>query len=109
MSREKGNLAEAQARAYLMQNGFNIVEQNYYSRFGEIDIIASKNGVLHFIEVKSAPTYEQAINNITPAKLQKIAKTADIYMKKNALRLDYTIDGIIVTPKQISMIENITI
>ncbi len=53
MSRAKGNLAEDKACKFLDENGFMIVERNFYSRFGEIDIIASKDEVLHFVEVKS--------------------------------------------------------
>ena len=43
MSREKGNLAEDKACKFLSENHFHIVERNYYSRFGEIDIIAIKD------------------------------------------------------------------
>ena len=53
MSRVKGNLAEDKACKFLDENGFMLVERNFYSRFGEIDIIASKDEVLHFVEVKS--------------------------------------------------------
>ena len=109
MSRAKGDKAEARAVAFLQQEGFVVVETNFYSRFGEIDIIASKEGVLHFVEVKSALEYENAINNITPSKLQKIIKTAQVYLKKNTLDVEYTFDAIIVTPYETEFIEDITI
>ena len=109
MSRAKGDKAEARAVAFLQQEGFVVVETNFYSRFGEIDIIASKEGVLHFVEVKSALEYENAINNITPSKLQKIIKTAQVYLKKNTLDVEYTFDAVIVTPYETEFIEDITI
>ena len=109
MSRAKGNAAEAKAAAFLQKNGFVIIETNFYSRFGEIDIIASKEGILHFVEVKSALDYESAINNITPSKLQKIVKTAQVYLKKNGLDCDYTFDAVVVTPYETELIEDITI
>ena len=109
MSRAKGNIAEEKACAYLLENGYAIVDKNFYSRFGEIDIIASKESVLHFVEVKSGEDYEKAIQNITPSKLSKIIKTADIYMKKNAYEGDYTFDAIIVTPQELSFVEDITL
>jgi putative endonuclease len=109
MSRTKGNLAEDKACEFLDENGFMIVERNFYSRFGEIDIIASKDEVLHFIEVKSGLDYESAIQNITPQKLSRFIKTTQIYMKKNSLDVDFVIDAIIVTPKGVEMIENITL
>lgn len=109
MSRAKGNIAEERACEYILQEGFIIVQKNFYSRFGEIDIIAIKEDVLHFIEVKSALDYELAIQNITPRKLSRMIKTGDVYMKKNALMMDFMYDAFIVTPKKLWHIENITI
>jgi len=109
MSRAKGNLAEDKACEYLLEYGYLILERNFYSRFGEIDIIATKNEVLHFIEVKSGDDYEKAIQNITPKKLSKLIKTSDIYMNKNKLNTEFVYDAIIVTPKSIEFVENITL
>ncbi len=108
MSRVKGDKAEAKAVVFLRKNGFKIVDQNFYSRFGEIDIIAQKAGVLHFVEVKSASEYEVAVANITMKKLQKIIKTAEVYMKKNGFEGNYTYDAVIVIPQKIELIEDIT-
>jgi len=109
MSRAKGNQAEDKACVFLCDNGFIVVERNFYSRFGEIDIIAIKGEVLHFVEVKSGLDYESAIQNITPQKLNRLIKTGDIYTKKNSLNVDYMYDAVVVTPKRIWHIENITL
>ena len=109
MSRAKGNLAEEKACDFLRTQSYTVIEQNFYSRFGEIDIIATKDGVLHFIEVKSGLDYESAISNITPSKLKKIIRTLQVYIKKNGFDGDYTIDAVIVTPKSIEMLESITL
>lgn len=109
MSREKGNLAEDRACDFLLNNGYLIVERNYYSRFGEIDVIASKDEALHFIEVKSGLDYELAIQNITPTKISRLIKTANVYMKKNKLDVDFMLDALVVTPKNIEIVENITL
>jgi len=109
MSRAKGDIAEERACEYLLEAGYTIVDRNVYSRFGELDIIAEKEGVLHFVEVKSGDDYELAIQNITPLKLSKIIKTADVYMKKNGYEDDYCFDAVIVTPKTIDLVENITL
>ncbi len=106
MSRARGDLGEDRAVAFLEEKGYRIVARNYHSRFGEIDIIASREGVLHFIEVKSGegePAYR-----ITPAKISKIIKTADIYMQKHRTACDYCIDAVIVTDT-VELIENITL
>ena len=109
MSRAKGDIAEERAVTFLCENGFEVVERNFYSRFGEIDIIAYKESVLHFVEVKSGEDYEKAIQNITPAKLSKLIKTANVYMKKKAFAGDYIFDALVVTPNEIAIIENITL
>jgi len=109
MSRAKGNVAEEKACTFLFDNGFSIIEQNFYSRFGEIDIIAVKNNVLHFIEVKSGDDYELAIQNITRSKLSKLLRTGDVYMKKNGFDGDYEYDAVIVTHQEVLHVENITI
>ena len=109
MSRAKGNLAEDKACKFLEKNGFLIIERNFYSRFGEIDVIASKDEVLHFIEVKSGSDYESAIQNITPTKLSRFIKTCNVYLKKNSYDGDYMIDAVVVTPSSIELVENITL
>lgn len=105
MSRAKGNIGEDKAVSFLEELGFKIIDRNYYSRFGEIDIIASKEDVVHFIEVKSG-AYDP-IYQITPNKISKILKTATIYMQKKRVDSDYCLDAIIIS-EEIEMIENIT-
>jgi len=109
LSRAKGDIAEQKGCEYLKKNGFEIVERNFYSRFGEIDIVAKKDGIYHFIEVKSGKDYESAILNITSKKLMKIIKTSDVYLKRYKLNVEYVYDGLIVTPTCIDLVENITL
>ncbi|HUH43207.1 MAG: YraN family protein [Sulfurimonas sp.] len=109
MSRAKGNVAEDKASLFLLENGYTILQRNFYSRFGEIDIIAYKDEVLHFVEVKSALDYELAVQNITKSKLSKLIRTGDVYLKKNALNVDYMYDAVIVTPENICHLQNITL
>ena len=109
MSRAKGNIAEEKACSFLYDNGFTIIEKNFYSRFGEIDIIATKDNVLHFVEVKSGDDYEKAIQNITKSKISKLIKAGDVYMKKNGFDSDFEYDAVIVTPDEVLHVENITI
>jgi len=106
-SREIGNLAEDKAVRFLEENQYKIVERNFYCRFGEIDIISIKNGVYHFVEVKSGETFEP-IYNITPAKLKKIIKTMNLFLKKFKIKNPYQIDAIIVKNDSIEMIKNVS-
>ena len=103
----KGQEAEEKASMYLLQNGYTILERNFHSRFGEIDIIALKENTLHIFEVKYSEKYD-AISRITPSKLQKIIKTIDYYLLTHGFSYDYQIDAIIMSSNKIEMIKNIS-
>jgi putative endonuclease len=110
MSREKGNFAEKRAISFLQDLNFQIIEQNFYAKkLGEIDIIAKKNDTYHFCEVKSAPDYETAINNLTASKLSKIKRSVDYYLQIKKLDVAFCIDAIIVNDEEINFLENITL
>ena len=110
MSREKGNFAEKRAISFLQDLNFQIIEQNFYAKkLGEIDIIAKKNDTYHFCEVKSAPDYETAINNLTASKLSKIKRSVDYYLQIKKLDVAFCIDAIIVNDEEIHFLENITL
>ncbi len=48
-----GSIGEDVATKYLQKEGFSIIERNYNRKWGEIDIVCSRNKKLHFVEVKS--------------------------------------------------------
>ncbi len=109
MSKSKGDIAEKKACEYLISQEFKIIEQNFYAKkLGEIDIIASKNKTLHFIEVKSANEYEIAVNNLSPSKLSKLKRSVDYYLQNKKLNINYCIDLIVVVEDEIDFLENIT-
>lgn len=109
MSRAKGERAETSACEFLRSLGFEVLERNFYTRYGEIDIIARKNDVLHFIEVKSGSGFEP-IFNITPQKIAKLTKTLKIYLAKSKISLPYCLDALIIREAEsIELIENITL
>lgn len=77
-----GRFGEDFACNLLLQKGYKIIDRNFRSRFGEIDIIASKEDYLIFIEVKTRWNLnygypEEAVNE---KKLWKIRKTAEYYL-----------------------------
>ena len=110
MSKQKGDVAEKRAISFLEDLGYKIIEQNFYAKkLGEIDIIATKNNIYHFCEVKSANDYEVAVNNITPSKLSKIKRSLSYYLQIKKLDVAYCVDAIIVTDSSIDLLENITL
>ncbi len=48
-----GKIGEDIACKFLASKGYVVIERNYLMKLGEIDIICKKNGIFHFIEVKS--------------------------------------------------------
>src|SRR3989344_3014929 len=84
-NRRKGAKGEELASQHLQKQGFKIIDTNWQTRFGELDIIASKGDILHFVEVKLKVgehfgTPEEMINK---RKLYQIRKTAEMYLLKN--------------------------
>lgn len=104
----RGQKGERKAREYLVAQGFMIIQTNFHSRFGEIDIIAKKDGVLHFVEVKYSQKYNP-IYNITPQKLKKILKTIEYYMLRYSCDIPYQIDALIIRDTDMELLENISI
>lgn len=76
-----GNTGENIACMFLMKHGFDIVQRNYSRKCGEIDIIAKKKGILHFIEVKtvSHETKFRPEENVHQWKVERLKKAIQIY------------------------------
>ena len=107
MSLREGKEAEEKASLYLQRNGYEILVQNFHSKFGEIDIVAKKEGILHFCEVKFSKVSDPILR-ITPSKMNKIIKTIGYFFLTKRMSCDYEIDAILVTPEKIEMVKNIS-
>src|SRR3989344_6638348 len=96
-----GRLGEDIAAKHLENRGFSIVGLNYRKKYGEIDIIAQKGKITHFIEVKSvtelansrlgrSENFNQNVSRVTdnyrpednihPQKLKRLARTIQAYL-----------------------------
>lgn len=96
---ELGFLAENLASRYLEKRGYSILKLNYRKPWGEIDIIASKEGILVFVEVKAN---RKIIAGFEPElransyKINKIVRTARTYLaeKKYSPLQEWQVDVI---------------
>jgi len=105
-----GNESETLATRYLEDAGYVIIERNFYARkLGEIDIIAQKNGILHFIEVKSAKANFDPVYNMTPTKIRRVINSSYYYLKVKNLDVSFSIDALIIRKGSVELIENITL
>ncbi|MDD6406383.1 MAG: YraN family protein [Clostridiales bacterium] len=109
-TRRKGSDYEKMAADYLMKKGYTILDMNYRISYGEIDIVASCDGVLVFVEVK----YRSNSRNGTPAeavdvrKQRQISRVALTYLGKKGYGTDIPVrfDVITILGSDISHIEN---
>ena len=77
-----GKLAELQASKYLIKKHYKILNYNYRTRFGEIDIIAQHKKFLVFVEVKmrGENTIAEPREFVNYSKQQKLIATAQLYL-----------------------------
>jgi putative endonuclease len=87
-NRRFGSVGEQLAAEYLKKNGFIILDRNFRAgRFGEIDIVASENEYICFIEVKTrtGSLFGTPSEAVGYAKREKLKKLAWIYLKQRNL------------------------
>lgn len=109
--KDLGNKAEIAACNYLQTQGLNLIQQNFYSRFGEIDLIMQDNDTLVFVEVKQRKKgIDNAIESITPAKQKKLILTAQYYLLKLGRSINCRFDVIAIDSNwQIVWLKNVII
>ena len=117
---QKGKAGEGLARDFLSKNGYQILKSNFQNRFGEIDLVASKDKILVFVEVKLKIGEQFGLPEemITPGKIRQIEQTAQVFLQQNlALAkayLQYRIDAVCIVldenqnVKRINHYENIS-
>lgn len=77
-----GKLGEDLAAKYLKNHGYRLIERNFKKRYGEIDIIAVKDTVLVFVEVKTriGLQFGRPEEAVTTRKLHEVIQTGQYYV-----------------------------
>lgn len=80
-----GDFGEDISASYLLSLGFEIIKRNFNCRLGEIDIIARKKNIIHFVEVKSRYNrdYGFPMESVNFSKMKKLRLVAKYYIVKN--------------------------
>ena len=105
-----GEIGENIACRFLMKQNFIIQDRNYTQKWGELDIVASKENRLHFIEVKSVSRENiknvsretldnyRPEDNMHPWKVQRMIKTIQVYLMSNRVPecMEWQVDLIVV-------------
>lgn len=105
-----GNLGEDIAVKYLKKNKYKILERNFRKRYGEIDIIAQKDGYTVFVEVKTRTNekFGRPCDAVDSFKAKKIIKTSMLYLgeKFSDTYIRYDIIEVTLPEININHIEN---
>ena len=113
-----GKYGEEIAKNFLIKKGYKILEMNFhYSKQSEIDIIAQKNNIIHFVEVKTRTQkfFGTPFEAINQTKLKQIYSCAMYYLQNSKKKYKkYQIDavGIVLNQNEIAeikFIENISL
>ena len=94
--RTLGQFGEDQAARFLRRRFYSIVERNYHCRFGEIDLIARRGGILAFVEVKlrKDDAHGEAREFVTAQKQQRVLAAAQLWLSQNETELQPRFDVI---------------
>lgn len=97
-----GKSGEDLAAEYLKSLGYKIIHRNYYSQYGEIDIIALDDDLLVFLEVKTRTSnLSSALSSVSYAKQLKLSKTASFFLsQKHQYEDNFTRFDLIVVLKK---------
>jgi putative endonuclease len=108
-NKELGQEGEQMAADYLKKNGWQIREMNYRHRRSEIDLIASKDGLLVFFEVKTRTntTFGLPEDFVDDKKAQNIVRGAEQYIEENDWQGNIRFDIISIIKKADMELEHI--
>ncbi len=95
---EAGKAYEQIAADFLMSKGYQILDRNFRTRLGEIDIVAIQEGELVFVEVKGGQTDPPPQLRVTKSKIRKMSRAIYAYLSRNihpnafqAVRIDVVV------------------
>jgi uncharacterized protein (TIGR00252 family) len=88
-----GKKAESRVADYLKKNGFKVITKNWRTKVCEIDVVAKKDNVVYFVEVKYRSSEKQGggLDYITSKKLKQLHFAAQIWNQQNQWEDDYRI------------------
>lgn len=107
-----GKIGEGLALKYLLSKNYELLTMNYRTKFGEIDLIMTYNGVVVFVEVKTKKqsNFGTPEDMFTPAKRQRVKNMGIVYLhgKDVPCRIDMIAVDMSVDPAIIRHYENVT-
>lgn len=107
---ETGHWGEEIGREFLRKKGYKIIDQNYKTKFGEIDLIVRDKKTLVFVEVRTKigddlGTPEDSLNR---EKIKKLIKNAAVYVLRKDYQKSYRIDAVCIVLEENRTINRVT-
>ena len=91
-NRQIGVIGEKAAADFIVKHGFKILVTNYRKPYGEIDIVAKKDRVIRFIEVKTSKYYPNSAFTpeirVDARKVRNLRKLCETYLKEKRASID---------------------
>lgn len=105
---EFGRSGENLAEKFLKKTGYKIIEKNFKTKFGEIDIISKDKDTIVFVEVKTRRDSSFGVPqlSVNTRKQKHLALAALTFIKKNSLNSDYRFDIVAICGDKIDHIKN---
>lgn len=102
-----GKNAEDAAAEYVGGLGFKVISQNWKRPMCEIDLVASKNGIIYFIEVKyrKSDDHGGGLDYITSKKLGQMKFAAKCWISENRYKGNYELSAIEVAGEDFKIVE----
>ncbi|MRR29101.1 YraN family protein [bacterium] len=97
-----GAWGELQAETHLLERGFELIQRNYRTRFGEIDLVMKQADLLVFVEVKTRSNnrFGPPEQSVTPEKQEHLLLAAEQYVEEHPeLPADWRVDVVAVIGK----------
>ena len=108
-TKDIGDRGEDIASVYLLDNGYELLNRNWKTRWCEVDIIATRDSVVYFVEVKyrKSDTYGNGFDYITAKKQAQMRFAAEFWVHKEHYDGDYRLAAVSVTGGILTFIDDL--
>jgi putative endonuclease len=89
--KDLGRVGEDIAASFLESQGYRILKRNYFCRFGEIDIVAEKDGTVYFVEVRTLKSnlMQSPLETLTASKMRRFRKAVQWFTTVEKIKANY--------------------
>ena len=107
---QTGRYGEELATNYLQKKGYRIVENNFRTRFGEIDIVCYDHDILVFVEVKTKIGHDfgEPEDMVNKSKLSKVKNMGEVYLQDKKLDVECRVDVVGIVLDEDGKVERIS-